>query len=184
MEKIDIRFVSMKPMHVLSSFIKNTNKTKCEDDDCIYHAEWLRITNGGLKLYPGEGFAVSTSGCNNMQIIRKIPDDCDNDTKYESFILEGFYIAAATQPPDYDVGKVWGAINKWLDESEYFELDAISTGGSRSEVYGTGFDAVSTTAGEINKIFGDSTVKEDFIKSFKNIPYPNQWECYVPIRAI
>jgi len=182
LNKCDIRFVFLKPTRVLSAFIKGTGKTKCENDDTVYHAEWLRITGGGLKLYPGEGFEVMSSRVEHMYCMRKIPDDCINDTIYEDFILEGIFIAAANQPPDFDSDPST-YVMKWLEASEQFELDAVSTGGDRCESYWTGLSSTSTTAGEVNKINGDITILDDFRKIVGKDTEPHQWECYIPIRA-
>jgi len=182
-ERYDIRFVFLKPTRVLSAFIKNTDRTRSEEDDVIYHKEWLRITDGGLKLYPGEGFEVTSSKCTHMLCMRKIPDDCINDTIYEDFILEGIFIAAANQPPEYDTDPS-KYIMQWLEKSEDFELDAVSTGGDRCEVYWTGLSSTSGTAGETNVIKGSNTIQDDYRKLIgKEDTEPHQWECYVPIRA-
>jgi len=153
--ELNIRYVDMRPMRVLSSHYRGTNRAK-QGDEQEYGAEYRRITGGDHKIYSCEGFE-------GHSLTRRIPDDCVNDTPFEDYVLEGLFIAATT-PSALDVGDLWGAMNNWLHDNEFIEIDDYTAGGSRDAIYGTG-----STTGEIHALQG-------------NIVSVYKWDLFIPVR--
>ncbi|MCL2446708.1 MAG: MerR family transcriptional regulator [Oscillospiraceae bacterium] len=158
-----IRYVDMRPMRVLSSYLKGTNRTKaCSEDEFI--AEYTKLTGSDYRAYHGEIFEGASSHREGHVLTRKIPRDCVNDSPYEDYMLDGLFIAETTINGLEDVGEVWDAMKEWLSECDYLEIDDISAGGQRDSVYGC-----AAITDEIHQLLGDVA---DVYK----------WDLLIPVR--
>jgi len=150
---LNIKVVDMRPMRVLSAYIKGTNRTEvCSED--AFDAEYTRLT-GGYKCYHGEHFEGHSNHSKGYMLTRRIPDDCVNDSQCEDYILEGLFITEATRP-DVDPAELWKSMTKILKESDLYEIDDIANGGQRDSIYGCNGDLIC----------GDFAY----------------WECFIPVR--
>jgi len=158
-----IRYIDMRPMRVLSSYLKDTNRTKiCSEDEFV--AEYTRLIGNDYRVYHGEIFEGTSSQREGHVLTRKIPDDCVNDSPYEDYMLGGLFIAETTINGLEDVGEVWDAMKEWLSECDYLEIDDIAAGGQRDSVYGC-----AAITDEIHKLLGDVA---DIYK----------WDLLIPVR--
>jgi len=142
--RVVLRYFNMRPMRVLSSCYKGTHRTKADNFETNgdngekeYWAELERITKRSgnhatqYSRYSYEGFEGHNRNCSGSILTHRILDDTVNDSPFEDYILGGWFIAVA----GFDH---WDDIQKWLDESDYYELDDTQAGGERDWVYGAG----------------------------------------------
>jgi len=158
-----IRYVDMRPMRVLSNYLKDTNRTKVSSED-EFVAEYARLTGSDYRAYRGEIFEGASSHCEGHVLTRKIPDDCVNDGPYEDYMLGGLFIVETTINGLEDVGEVWDAMKTWLSECDYLEIDDIAAGGQRDSVYGC-----AAITDEIHKLLG-------------NVADVYQWDLLIPVK--
>ena len=158
-QALNIRVIEMRPMRVLSTYLKGANRMNTVDGDdeaCeAYDAAHKRLAGEGYKTYHAEEFEGHSNHNNTYVLTSRIPDDAVNDTPYEDYILEGMFIAEATRP-DVDPGELWEAMTAALNASEIWEIDDIANGGSRDTIYGC-------NGGLIDGAFA-------------------YWECFMPVR--
>jgi DNA-binding transcriptional MerR regulator len=163
---LNCRIINMRPMRVLSTYLKDTKRTenfhKGEGAEEIWNEEYKKIlskyeemTGSRFNGYYGEGFEGHSDA--GHILTRKIPDDCVNDSPYEDYILGGLFIAETTRP-DLDPGELWDAMKEALAESSDFEIDDIYNGGQRDPIYGC-------QGGDLLNHSGFA-----------------YWECYIPVR--
>jgi len=158
-----IRYIDMRPMRVLSNYLKSSNRIKVSGED-EFVAEYARLTGGDYRAYHAEIFEGASSHCEGHVLTRKIPDDCANDSPFEDYMLGGLFIAETTVNGLEDVGEVWDAMKAWLNDCDYLEIDDIAAGGQRDSVYGC-----AAITDEIHKLLGDVA---DVYK----------WDLLIPVR--
>jgi len=142
-----IRYVNMRPMRVLSTYLKDTNRTKNfhtnEDAEREWknaHAaiveEYEKTTGVKFAEYYGEYFEGHSA--HGHILTKRIPEDCVNNSPYEDYVLGGLFIVETTSDnfAGYDPGSLYEAMQKWLSQCDYLEIDDTSAGGGRDAIYG------------------------------------------------
>jgi len=159
-----IRYVNMRPMRVLSTYLKGTNRTenfhKDEDAEKVWNKEYKRVWDEyekatGIKYveYYGEHFEGHSDA--GHVLTKRIPDDCINDTPYEDYILDGLFIVETTSDrfAGYDPGELWETMSAWLKNCDYLEPDNLSSGGQRDLIYGCQFGGKCEAEGAMWDLF-------------------------------
>ena len=141
-----MRYMDMRPIRVLSNYLKGTNRTKafCKGKrwEEKWNKEYNRIAGGEIHEYYGDYFEGHSDAGHILH--RRIPNDCVNDSPYEDYMLGGLFIVETTSndPTGYDPGALWLAMEAWLNECNYLELDK-----TRDPVYGCNFGGMCKEEG-------------------------------------
>ncbi|MCL2532308.1 MAG: MerR family transcriptional regulator [Oscillospiraceae bacterium] len=141
-----IRYMDMRPVRVLSNYLKDTNRCKafCKGKrwEEKWNKEYERIAGGQTHEHYGDYFEGHSDAGHILH--RRIPDDCVNDSPYEDYMLGGLFIVETTSndPTGYDPGELWIAMEAWLKQCDYLELDD-----TRDPVYGINFGGMTKEEG-------------------------------------
>jgi len=156
-KSLNLRIVEMRPMRVLSNYLKGTNRMELHSEE-EFDVEYKRIMGKDYKHYHAEHFEGHSSHMKGGYIItRRIPNDCVNNGPYEEYILGGLFVAESTKP-DIEPGELWKTMTKALNESTTYEIDDIASGGYRDSIYGCNGDLLG----------GDFAY----------------WECLIPVKKV
>ena len=145
--KLLIRYVNMRPMRVLSTYIKGTNRTDNFHKSEYTEKEWVKAydqllekhkqaTDEEFTEYYGEYFEGHSEA--GHILTKRIPENCVNDSPYEDYFLGGFFIVETSTDnfAGYDPVALYEAMKEWLNQCDYLEIDDSTAGGDRDPVYG------------------------------------------------
>jgi len=147
-----IRYVDMRPIRVLSNYLKGSNRAKAfchkKNWDEKWNKEYDRITGSKFIEHYGDYFEGHSDAGHILH--KRLPDDCINDSPYEDYMLGGLFIVETTSndPTGYDPGELWIAMEAWLNQCEYLELDR-----TRDPVYGCPTDGSMPGVGAMWDLF-------------------------------
>lgn len=162
LEKLtDVRIEQLEPMRVLSSYTKDSNGRQ---SGCKICPQKWEAANKDLKQPPRGYFEFENPYSPDQMVeIYKISDDYINNTEFADFIFQGglFVITVAYYP---EIGDKWNRLKRWIENSEYFEFNTVSSGGTRAEIYGN-----PLTPKIVHRLLGET-------------PEYFQWDLLIPIR--